>query len=168
MNIQTVCISIVQPDDSIALMQFVVNQTTKSGDVLISREPTAEEIERELAQARIPFKSWRIVDPNHLPGSRAFRNAWRDDGKSFHHHMPTARKIFSDMIRERRAYHMAELDIRVSRALAKDDKKTVAKLEKARQALRDLTDHPSIANTQRVEEFPDLDRMIADALTEVA
>lgn len=166
--IQTVCISVVQPDDSIALMQLVVNQTTKSGDVLISREPTAEEIEKELVQARIPFKSWRIVDPNHLPGLRTFRNAWRDDGKSFHHHMPTARKIFADMIRERRAYHMAELDIKVSRALAKDDKKTVAKLEKARQALRDLPAHPSITGVQRVEEFPDLDRLVAEALGEGA
>lgn len=91
-------------------------------------------------------QSWREIKPEHLPKDRLFRNAWCDvtSAPTVDIDMPKARDIHRNRLREMRAPKLAALDIESMKAvIAKDDKKT-NEIEAKKQALRDVTKHPSI------------------------
>jgi len=100
----------------------------------------------------LPIKGWRIVDSDRLPADRAFRNAWRDDGKAIAHDMAHAREIWRDKMRRARRPLLVALDEQVQRSLEQPgtDLRAIAV---AKQTLRDVTADPAIEAAQTPEEL---------------
>ena len=77
--------------------------------------------------------------------------------------MDKAREIKKDMIRAERNPKLAELDVQFMRAVEAGDTALQAEIAAKKQALRDATDDPAIANASTPDE---LKAVVPSALAE--
>lgn len=77
--------------------------------------------------------------------------------------MDKAREIKKDMIRAERDPKLAELDVQFMRAVEAGDTALQAEIAAKKQALRDATDDPAIANASTPDE---LKAVVPSALAE--
>lgn len=165
---ETVLIAITVENGPVALMQFVTKQfpTTKSDMVGIDtpgweREPTKENIEAEIAKAaagpngevRFVPLSWRFATMDEVPKDRTFRNALKDESGKLKHHMPTARNIWRDKMRQARANRLSALDTEYMRADEIGNAQSKKDIAAKKQALRDVTTLPEIEAAKTPEEL---------------
>lgn len=142
------------------MKHFLLNNTDGSVQVMQlvpQRDGSYSTPEIEIAkwapQKRADVKSWREIKLEHVPKDRSFRNAWCDvtPEPAVDIDMPKARDIQRDRLRALRSPKLAALDIEMSRAF--DDKAKQKEVESKRQALRDVTKHPSIEAATTSEEL---------------
>jgi hypothetical protein len=139
---QTLLISIICADDTVAIMAFVTKELNPAtGSIAWEREPTAESISAEIARAsasfdavKQPIKSWRIIEREHIPADRDYRNALRDDGKKLHHNMPHAREIHRELLRADRRELWLQMDGEYLRAIETGGKRQRHCRQKAKVA----------------------------------
>jgi hypothetical protein len=98
-------------------------------------------------------KRWRFINPENLPRSRTYRNAWTDTGSAIEHDMPRAREILRGHVRKTRAAAFKELDVAWMRAMASGNGAEAARVEAGRQVLRDAPQDPRIDAASTVEEL---------------
>lgn len=103
---------------------------------------------------------WRFIDLTDLPGGEEwhaspYRDALRDHGKAIGHDMEKARELHRGRLRGQRTPLLADLDLRISRAMAARNVNLteVAKLESRRQQLRDVTAHPQVAKAKTIAQL---------------
>jgi hypothetical protein len=149
-------IAITMDDGSVAVMQFVLDPRLPAGARLpgldeaagtreASDEAIQHEIDRSAFTPRTPV-SWRRMDRSEYPEDRTFRDAWHDpDGKGqLAVHMPKAREIHRDRLRELRTPMLERLDIAYMYADEQGDTKAKVAIAAVKQKLRDITQHPAI------------------------
>lgn len=150
-------------------MQFVVAEYTGNGDLIVSREPTREAIDAEIAKMqtpdpttgavglaleKVPVRSWRFCAADEYPVDRTYRDAWRDNGTAIVHDMAAAREIHRTHLRRDRIPLLEALDVEYMRGLeGNNDKRRVPEIVAAKQRLRDVTKHPRIEAAQTVDEL---------------
>jgi hypothetical protein len=140
-------------DGSLALMFFVTRQQRNGDDPGWTREATIPEIAYDIKKARLPAKSFRVIDPADVPTDRTFRNAWRDTGKAITVDMAQARDIHRDHLRQLRDPLMAALDVAYLRADEAGDVTAKKAISVRKQALRDATKHPGIDSAKTPGEL---------------
>jgi hypothetical protein len=86
----------------------------------------------------MPIVSWKEIVEDDIPPDRIFRDAWSTDGKKISHDMKKARSIHIGRIRAKRNELLAGTDSIWIRATGQGKKAEATKIEKARQALRDI------------------------------
>lgn len=116
-----------------------------------TREPTPEYIASIIAKhgwtGGLQAVSWRIVPDDIVDEAtdRTFRNAWKDDGSAKPGvDMPKAREIQRDRLRRMRDPLLAQLDLEYLQADEQGDQQRKRLIADRKQALRDVTQHPSI------------------------
>lgn len=94
----------------------------------------------------VPADATNIQTVNDLaiPADRSFRNAWKVNGASIEVDMPKAREIHKNRLRELRKPKFETLDVQFLRALEAADSAAQSSIAGKKQALRDVTIHPSI------------------------
>lgn len=98
-----------------------------------------------IAKKDVPAgKSYKIVDVSDIPSDRTFRNAWHMNDGGVQIHMPKARDIHREKLRELRAPILAELDIEYQRADENGDVEQKKAIASQKQELRDVTADPAI------------------------
>lgn len=158
-------IAITMDDGSVAIMQFLLDPNLPIHAVLPGydpetglREATDEAIQHEIDRSswgeRTPV-SWRRMEQSEYPTDRTFRNAWHDpDGKgSIAVHMPKAREIHRQRLRELRAPILEKLDVAYHKADETSDALVKTKIAAKKQQLRDVTKHPSIDAASTPDEL---------------
>lgn len=95
--------------------------------------------------------AYRIVQDEHLPPGRQYRDAWVDDGQTIAHDMPKAREIHRNLLRHAREAQLNALDVQYMRADEAGDAAKKSEIAKAKQTLRDATKHPDIEAAKTVE-----------------
>lgn len=93
----------------------------------------------------------RTASVSEFPADYTFRLAWRDTVKSIEVHMPTARDIWRDKMREARAGKLAALDAEYMRADEAGDVQGKKSIAAKKQVLRDVTSDPAIESAQTPE-----------------
>jgi hypothetical protein len=139
----TVLVAIHFADDSLGLMQFVVDDGRN-----VRQAPTDEAITAEIARSafdpeKSPVRGWTRVQPHEVPADRTFRNAWTWRG-AIVHDMAKARAIHRQRLRELRAPRLAALDAAYAQADEQGDVDAKQRIGRQRQALRDVTADPEI------------------------
>lgn len=137
-------------DDSVAVLSFITNDFHG-----IKREATDENVQKEINRLTLesPVKSWRKITDSDLIPDRTFRNAWKDSGSKLEVHMPKAREIHKDHLRQARGLKFIELDAEYMKADEENDTKKKKEIKDKKQALRDITNHPAIELAQTPEEL---------------
>lgn len=105
-----------------------------------------------LASAQFLVEEPVAINPP-IPSYCEFRNAmvWDHAGKKVVHHMGRAREIRRGHLRREREEAFKPLDAAYNIAHEKGDTKELARIAKARQALRDITRHPDIENATTLD-----------------
>lgn len=85
------------------------------------------------------------MDAALQPPQSGLQGAFRKSGQSIAIHMPTARGIARDMIRQARAAKFAEIDARRGAAIDDDDAVERAAVKAAAKKLKDAPQDPRIA-----------------------
>jgi len=88
--------------------------------------------------------SYEIVEDSAIPIDRAFRNAWKQNGKTIETDMAKAREIHKTNIRNARIPKLAELDIEFQKAL--ETSASTTDIVSKKQALRDAPADSAIAS----------------------
>lgn len=109
-------------------------------------------------QKTIPTKisiDGSVVDAaeTSAPASRTFRNAWVLNGPVIEVDMDKAREIFRNKLRQDRKPLLDKLDADYMKALESADTDLQATIATQKQALRDVTSHPSIEGAATPEEL---------------
>jgi hypothetical protein len=148
-------IAIVMKDDTVSIMTFIVNDNNG-----YTKDPTnqniIDEIEKmypSLEPEKIPIKTWYRLKDTDIPTDRTYRNAWRHDGKNFHHDMNHAKEIHKDIIREQRSAILIKLDTDYIRADEVGDTQKKKHIAQQKQLLRDATTHPIIKSATTIEDL---------------
>lgn len=84
-----------------------------------------------------------------------------DQNNKFAHDMIKCREIWKDILRAKRTPKLQELDVAYQRADEMGDVELKREIALKKQALRDITDHPDIANAKNIN---DLRRFMPDIL----
>jgi len=159
-NVDQMFLVITCADDSTALMGFVITERRKDGSVRWQQLATKENVENIIIQStlswspeKLPVKSWRFVteEERAMYEQREYRNALRDDGVVITHHMPTAREIHKEKMRQARAPLLTTLDLAIIRADEIRDNIKKTDIISQKQALRNVTDDPAIEAAQTIE-----------------
>jgi len=174
MNIETkvIHVAIRRSDGTVSVMAYVV---LGRGNVLPkgaawypdpekpsgawTRRATDDLIEEECLKAikSTPWHGamlgWRIIKESDVPGDRAYRNAWTDDGKKITHDMPKARELHRGHIRKHRAAAFRDLDGQWMRAVGQGNAAEADRIEKERQRLRDAPADPRIEAAQTAADL---------------
>jgi hypothetical protein len=161
---QTLLISIVCADDSVAVMAFVVKELhPATGVIMWEREPSYEAITSEIERAsasfdadKMPIKSWRIIERDDIPADRTYRNALRDNGKKLQHNMPHARELHRELLRSERREVFPVMDGEYLKALDTGDSVARQAVARKKQGLRDAPAHPAIEAAKTVEQLKTL------------
>lgn len=93
------------------------------------------------------------IDPADIPQDRTFRDAWTLDGRGITHDMPKARDIQRERMRRARSPKLEALDVAYQRADEAGDAAEKRRVGARKQALRDVTTHPSIDAAKTPEEL---------------
>lgn len=161
----TVLVAIRCADDSVAIMAFVTTEYHGDGTPRWSRPANDAEVASEVDRASaafdpatLPIKDWRFVAREELPSDRTFRNAWRDEedlveGRRLKVHMPKAREIHRERIREARAPLLAQLDVEVQRADEDGDQEGRRRAIARKRELRNAPADPAIDAAQTPDEL---------------
>lgn len=90
-----------------------------------------------------------------LPEDREYRAAWTwtTDDPAVDISIEAARNVARDQLRAHRNERFAVLDVRISRAMAEGDTAQVQEIERQRQALRDATRDPRIAQAATLDDL---------------
>lgn len=92
-----------------------------------------------------------------VPNDRTFRDAWQMVDQRVDIHMPKAREIYRDKLRQARTPMLASLDIDFLRAAEADDSDAKKSIATKKQALRDMPEDPQIEAANTVEELKAID-----------
>jgi hypothetical protein len=114
-------------DGSVAIMETI-------GDNV---DP-ADEVARWPAKEAAKVVSWVEIGPADVPQDRAFRNAWKLEGKAIVHDMDKARTAQAAAIRRRRDAGLRRKDAEWLVAYSRGDMGGAAAVEAERQSLRDI------------------------------
>lgn len=148
-----IALTMVDSNEPVAIMHFPTIRRNQ-GDMPFYRYPaTPENIELEIARANFNVASWRVIRYDEIPKDRTYRNAWADNGTKLHHDMGKARHIHKEHLRIARLAKLADLDVAYQKADEVGDKDEKVRVAQAKQALRDITKHPSIDAAQTVEDL---------------
>ena len=116
-----------------------------------------EEYRKHVIERSIPKDATNIIE---LPrdwvapdSDRTFRDAWTLDGGSMKVDMPKAREVMKNMMRFARKAHMEKLDGEYMRADELKNEAQKAAIAAKKQALRDVTESPSIAAAASPDEL---------------
>lgn len=158
---QTLLISIICADDSVAVMAFVTKELhPATGVIMWEREPSYEAITSEIERAsasfdadKLPIKSWRIIERDDIPVDRTYRNALRDNGKKLQHNMPHARELHRESLRAERRDLFPLLDGEYLKAVDTGDSMSREAIARKKQGLRDAPAHPSIEAAKTTEQL---------------
>lgn len=93
------------------------------------------------------------MPPEAIPQDRTFRQAWRLASGGVNVDMPLAREVQKARLRELRAPLLERLDVEAARAQEEGDDAKLAAIVAKKQALRDVTAHPSLAAARTPEEL---------------
>lgn len=153
---QTVVLSL--RDGSAVVLDVVMRERSKSGDIVWQRSGS---IEDAIAETKLDAVSWMNVERSQLPEA-SFQSAWVVDGSRVVVDMAKARDIHRAKIRRARAPLLAELDVAYQRSdeVGNDDIKSDIAARKA--ALRDCTEDSLIEAATTPEQ---LKKVWPDALT---
>lgn len=122
-------------------------------------EPVATFLERmaQKVKAECPHLANAVrkadLPPAALPQDRTFRQAWRLAGSQVQVDMPLAQEVQKARLRELRAPLLERLDVEAIRAQEVGDAARLAEIAAKKQALRDVTEHPSLAAARTPEEL---------------
>jgi hypothetical protein len=145
-------VAITFDDGSVGRMQLFHREPVNDVEQSWTDEDIAAEI-RKSAFERRPV-SWRRCDMSDFPVEHHdFRAAWTDDGKVIGVDMAKARAVTRDRLRAERVPLIKAEDVKVSRALALEDKAAVVAAEAERQRLRDITALPAIDAAKTPDEL---------------
>lgn len=143
-------------DDSVMVMSFITDD--EHGLVRVG---TPSEIDAEISKSssawspsKLPIVSWHEITDDDIP-PREFREAWVVKDKKIDHDMKKARSIHLDRIRAKRNDRLAGTDSLWMRATGQGKKAEATKIEKSRQALRDIPQEwgSAIESAGSVEEL---------------
>jgi len=95
----------------------------------------------------------QFVEADQIPADRSFRNAWKAGSGKVEHDMAKCREIHKDRLREQRKDALAALDVAYMRADEAGNTQLKAQIAAQKQALRDITSDPRIANATTPEEL---------------
>lgn len=119
-------------------------------------DPTDEAIQAAIDKSPFPSGpplSWKRTELGAFPADPTFRGAWTFAGDAIAVDMEKAVEIHKDALRKVRAPLLQALDIEMMAAWAKGDTKTWLEVEAKKQALRDVTDDPRIAEALTPEDL---------------
>lgn len=125
------------------------------GGVEVMQIPGSHTVEECLAawpaNRQAEIASWRGIEKDEIPTSRAFRGAWNHELAV---DMARARDIKRDMLRRERAPVLSSLDTDYMRADENNDVAEKENIAIRKQALRDITKHKALedANTPEALE----------------
>jgi len=148
-------------DGSIGFMT-VYEQTrvthTEDGDMVEYYMPVpADELKKWPEAARSTVKSYREIDPALIPTDRTFRDAWRDGGNTkVKIDMKRARDVWREKMRKVRKPLLEALDVEYQRADERDDTNAKTAIAQRKERLRDVTDHPDIADARTPDELKEV------------
>jgi hypothetical protein len=117
-----------------------------------------EAIQHEIDRSAFdqPVVSWRRIKQTSIPTDRTYRNAWVDAGTSIEHHMPTARELHRQILREQRAPILQKLDVEYMKAIEAGDKKRQAAIAQHKQVLRDAPQNTHIEEVETIDELKEI------------
>lgn len=150
-------LSVISPADNVAtdgkyFISFdktkgIPEEFVKNGFVLATIE--------QIAQKDVPSDAtdMKIIDDPDFPSDRTFRNAWQQTAGKVSVDMAKAKDIQKQILRDQRQPLLDNLDVEFTKAVAANDQKQMKSIEDQRQALRDITDDPSIAAAQTPDEL---------------
>lgn len=140
-------IAITLQDDSVLIMSVILNDYR-----IINRQFSSEVVNFEIQKLGVTPKSWRlIVDTDNL-SDRTFRNAWRDNG-SIYVHMPIAREIHRNNLRQSRSKYLEQLDIEYMKADEAGNNSEKNRISQKKQSLRDVTIRSEIEAASTPEQL---------------
>lgn len=162
-----IAITPAEPGAPVAIMHYL---TLGRGDILprgaqwfakdagIWARPATDDLVREqierayLGNGRPMPLSWAVLPEGAaLPDDRTYRNAWvHHPVRGVEHDMAKARELHRNRLREARAPALAALDAEYLKADETADKKKKDDAAAKKQALRDVTAHPSIEAAQDI------------------
>lgn len=98
---------------------------------------------------------WFIAKDEHIPKDRSYRNAQvaHDSEPHVVHHMPLARELHRDKLRQHRLDKLALLDKHTMAAQRAKDEKLTADIDAEKQLLLDATADPRIESAQTIEDL---------------
>lgn len=157
-------VAITFNDGSVGVMQFVLDPNLMPGAQAVGLGPKTgrryatnkaiqSEIDRSVWNVGLVPVSWRRIDRSDLPATRAYRNAWRDNGAGIAHCMATAREIHRQHLRQWRGPRLQALDVEYQRADERNDDAAKSRVGSLKQQLRDCTKDPKIDACESVQDL---------------
>lgn len=136
----------------------IVNVASKEDHERILGRLLTEDEYLVFAVSKLPtgFLIVRLPDDWEPPDiDRSFRNAWKfsGSGSTMHVDMPTARNLHRVKLREMREPLLDALDVAYTMADERSDAQAKRDIAAQKQALRDVTAHPSIEAAQTPDEL---------------
>jgi hypothetical protein len=141
-------------------MRKIIYEKPEGGVAVVTPAINTHPVRENITEAQAEQRAWdrlpkdaispRFVDSSVIPTDRTFRNAWKADLSV---DMEKAKEIHRQRLRELRKPILEALDVEFMRALEKGDVAAQASLAAKKQALRDVTADPSIANASTPEEL---------------
>lgn len=136
------------PDGGVAVVHPVINTFGEA-------EGFTEENAIHRALAKLPEGAIdpAVVDESEIPKDRSFRGAWVRSHSGIAHDMDMARAIHLDRLRKSRKPKLEALDVESLRAIEAGDFLASSDVMAQKQALRDITKDPRIAEAQTPDEL---------------
>lgn len=143
-----------KPDGSLAVVHPYINTHTKvDGQIVPIPEDITEEEAVNRAISKLPPDAInpQVVDESVIPSDRTFRNAWAAAEGRVVHDMAKCRELHATYLRTLRKPLLEAADIEFMRAL--EQGLSTTEIVARKQALRDVTADPAIAEAKTPEEL---------------
>ena len=131
-------IAFTRPDGGVSIIVPVISRDDPKD---FTEAQALERAAKDIPQDAINFT---IVNEDAIPADRTFRNAWRADGEAVVVDMDAAREVWRDKLREARKPLLEALDVAYQRADETGSRSEKDAVAAKKQALREITAHPSI------------------------
>jgi hypothetical protein len=102
---------------------------------------------------RDQIESFRPLQDGDMPDGRYFRDALRHKDDKVVHDMDECLKIHQDVLRLKRKPILDRLDVEYMRAVEENDMAAARVITAKKNALRDVTKHPSVLEAKTPEEL---------------
>jgi hypothetical protein len=152
--VKQIKILMVLVDDSIVIKSFITDDGKG-----YKKEPTKENIAKEIERAIYTVKHWEIIDDELLDKlDREFRETWcytKDEPLKLTHDIEKVKKIHLDRLRVKRAKILQDKDSEWIQAMAKGDQEKAKEIERDKQKLRDfpITIEKELKKAKTIEEI---------------
>lgn len=154
--VETLSIAIHFADDTVGIMQYVVDD----GHTVQRRSVTSVDIDAEIQRTpwgpqKLPVQGWKILPGKNadVPSDRSFRDSWTWREGKIVHDMTRAKSIHRDRLREVRRPMLEALDVDYLRAQESGNSEDMARIVERKQKLRDITKDPQIDQADTIDQL---------------